>query len=120
MPVSAEAAVKPVYLDYDTKDDRTEIYRLLARLHPLRRVRFLQGVCDRAVLPGSQVRPRVRRETWELAELARRDDSADQRLRLEVFIDLWNVAAHYRLDIHGVFRRLVDAVKRGAPSPLKR
>ncbi len=104
---AARAQAKPAQiLAFDSLDDRREIYTLLSRLPPRKRVRFLAWVCARAVLPNSLLRPQVDRETWELAELARVDDSADRRLTLEVNMNVWQVGQSFAVDFPEVIRAL--------------
>lgn len=105
---------RPQILDYDTRDDRREVYRLLARLHPDARVAFVEGCCRRAALPGSATRPGVARRTRALARQACLDDSADERLTLELFFDLWNLSVSYAFDLDAALARLVAAARQPA------
>ena len=97
---------------HDNLDDRREIHQLLARLSPARRVAFVDECCRNAVLPGSEIRPGVARKTRDLAEVARRDSSADSRLTLDLFMDLWYLHLHYRWDFDRSLGRLVELVRR--------
>lgn len=96
---------------HDNLDDRREIHHLLARLSPSRRVAFVDECCRGAVLPGSAIRPGVARKTRDLAEVARRDSSADSRLTLNLFMDLWYLHLHYRWDFDASLSRLVELVR---------
>ena len=96
---------------HDNLDDRREIHQLLARLSPARRVAFVDECCLAAVLPGSVVHPGVAQKTRDLAELARRDSSADTRLTLNLFMDLWYLHLHYRWDFDRSLARLVQLVR---------
>lgn len=105
---------KPAYLQLDTLDDRKEIYTLLARLSPARRLAWLRWCCRRAVVPNSATHPGPARKTVELAELARRDSSADERLTLDVFFDFWNLTGlNYELDPQLALNRLVEMARGG-------
>lgn len=97
---------------HDNLDDRREIHQLLARLSPARRVAFVDECCRNAVLPGSEIRPGVAQKTRDLAEVARRDSSADSRLTLNLFMDLWYLHLHYRWDFDRSLARLVELVRR--------
>lgn len=103
---------RPACLLLDSLDDRREIHRLLARLSPARRLAFLRDCCRRARLPGHRDFTGPSRKTVELAELARRDDSADRRLTLDVWFDLWHLATHYAFDLDDALARLVALCRR--------
>lgn len=100
-------------LAHDNLDDRREVHRLLGRLSPARRVAFVESCCRRAVLPGSATRPGVARRTRDLAERARTDSGADERLTLDLYFDLWLLASQYDFDLGEAFRRLEARVRRG-------
>lgn len=109
------AAAKPAYLTMDNLDDRTEVYRLLSRLSPARRLAWLRWCCARAVLPNSATHPGPARKMVELADLARRDSSADQRLTLDIFYDFWSLTGlNYELDPDVALTKLVAMVRRSA------
>lgn len=106
--------MKPQFLQYDTLDDRREVYCLLARLSPTRRLGYLRWCCSQAVVPNSRTRPGPARKTVELAELARRDSSADTRLTLDIFFDWWNlVGISYELDPDLALAKLVEMARIG-------
>ena len=87
--------------------DRREIHHLLARLHPADRVRYLEKCCANAVLNGSQIRPKLSRKTYEWAEAAVRGDSgADDRLTLDCYVMLWELARHYNFCLSGAVLEL--------------
>lgn len=98
--------MKPAHVYHDTKDDRAEAHRLLSLLHPRRRVAFLADCCKRATLPRSRVHPGPHRRTRELAELACRDSSADERLTLDLLFDLFTLSMTHQLDLTAALRRL--------------
>lgn len=97
---------------FDNRDDRGEIRRLLCFLPPLERVRFDAWCCAKAAVPGWGERPKVMRKTWDLARQARWDSSADERLTLEVWLDLWTLANQYAFDLDVALQRLVRVVRR--------
>lgn len=98
---------------YDTRDDRREVYYLLARLPPRRRVEWLERACRGAFLPRTKTRPHVSAKTWQRADEAMRDDSLDEGLTTEVFFDFWTMAANYGLDVAAALEVLVRMAKRG-------
>lgn len=110
--------MKPKYLQKDALDDRREIFQLLGRLSPRGRVRFLEWACGQVVFPRSQTRPSVQRKTYELCERARWDDSLDERLTYECYLDYWMCHAVYGLDPDAATTKLVEMVR--AENPGKR
>lgn len=103
---------KPGYLLHDNLDDRREIFHLLNRLSPASRLGVLAHACREAVLPNSQVHPFVNSETRRLAEQARWDSAADERLTLTIFWDLWHLSVSFRLDFESLLKRLLRQVRR--------
>jgi len=102
---------KPAYSLHDNLDDRREIHRLLTYLPPRRRVEFLAWCCRRSVVPNSATRPGPTRKTWELAETARWDSSADRRLALDVYFDCWILCVQYELNLDLALERLVQLAR---------
>lgn len=98
---------------YDTLDDRREVYYLLARLPPRRRVEWLANACRGAVIPKTKTRPHVSAATWARADEAMRDDSLDEGLTVEVFFDFWTMAANYGLDVAAALEVLVRMARNG-------
>ena len=98
----------------DNLDDRREIHSLLGRLPPLVRVRFDAWCCANALAaPGAtDYRPEVMAKTWDLAERARWDSSADDRLTYEIWLDLWTLAAQYAFSLDSALKKLVAVVRR--------
>lgn len=103
--------MKTQYALLDTLDDRREIHQLLAKLPPMRRIEFVRWACNQSVLPHSQVRPYVQRKTVDLAELARWDSSADSRLTLDLYCDLWRLSIGYTFDLDAALDELVAWVR---------
>lgn len=103
---------KPGHVVHDNLDDRREIFCLLKRLPPTQRLSWLQWACRHAALGKSSVRPVVTSKTRRLAEQARWDNSADERLTLEIFWDLWHLDVSYRVDFETLLKRLEQAVRR--------
>lgn len=50
-------------------------------------------------MPNSVIQPRVGRDMPKRSKLARKDDSADEKLSLEIFLDIWNLSLQYQLDL---------------------
>lgn len=103
--------MKPQYALLDTLDDRREIHQLLAKLSPTRRIAFLRWACNQAVLPKSKIRPVVAQKTIDLAALAVRDSSADTRLTLDLYFDLWRLSIAYEFDLDSALTELVAWVR---------
>lgn len=110
--------MKPTALIYDTLDDRREIWSLLHRLHPLRRVRFLRLCCQQVTLPGGSQSPAPSYRMHERIRAALRDDTADEWLTNEIYGDLFQLAHQWRLDLDTVTRRLEEVVKGKDSLPL--
>jgi hypothetical protein len=103
--------VKPHFLVYDTLDDRREVLYLLGRLAPARRVAYLRWCCARAVVPGSATHPGPSRKTLALAERARTDSSADERLTLDLYLDWWTLCTQYELDADAALAELLGRAR---------
>jgi hypothetical protein len=106
-----DAALENVRLD--SKDTRGEIHRLLERLSPRQRVAFVQACCEAAPMtPRCATVPGVSRATRELAESARVDSSADRRLALTLYFDLWLLATQYHFSLELALEKLERMVKK--------
>jgi hypothetical protein len=110
------------WLVYDSKDDRLEIWSLLHRLSPRKRIAFLKYAASR-VKPNAAGHLPVPM-TWSMRttyEQAYRCDRADQRLTNEVFCDLLQLGNAWGLDLATTLNDLVLWVRRPeaypAPSP---
>jgi hypothetical protein len=103
---------KPGHVLHDNLDDRREVFYLLGKLPPLERVGLLAWACRHATLGKSSVRPVVATKTRQLAERARWDSAADQRLTHEIFRDLWMLDVNFRVNFETLLRRLEQAVRR--------
>jgi len=82
----------------DTLSDRREIWSLLHRLSPARRLAFLWWVCKAASKPGANC-PEPVPEMREYVRQAMRCDRADERLTNMVYADTWAVANQYDFDM---------------------
>lgn len=104
---------KAIYLQYDTLDDRREIYHLLGRLSPLRRLAFMRWFLSKAQLgPWPALKPVVAPETVRLAHQAMNDDAADAQHLLECFRDCWALCSAYSgLNLDLALNKLVEMVK---------
>lgn len=99
--------MKPQFLIYDTLDDRREIYRLLHRLSPQKRIAFLNWCCKQATLGKHQSYIQVSRKSHQMAEQARKCDRADEALTADLYNDLWHLASHYQFDLDKALEELV-------------
>ena len=100
------------YLQYDSLDDRREIFRLLNRLPPLKRLAWMRFACSRARMPKGRTQPRPAAKTVALAEQARWDSSASEKLTLDLYFDVWHLGVSFELDFDLVMNRLVEMVRR--------
>jgi hypothetical protein len=103
-----------VTLTLDTKDDRRELWHLLHRLPPERRVAFLAGWCR--VVRARDPRgcgPMPFGMEGMVAD-ARRCDRGDDRLTNAVYVDLVSLANQWGLDLAEVAADLEAAVRRPA------
>lgn len=103
---------KPAHVVHDNLDDRREIFCLLAKLPPRKRVSWLEWACRNATLGRSSIQPVVSSKTRQLAEAARWDNSADERLSLEIFWDLWHLDVSFQVDFEQLLKHLERSVRR--------
>ncbi len=103
---------------YDDRDTRKEFVLLLDRLPPHLRVRWLNWCCRQAKNHAyREFRPKVKEETFALAEKARWDSSCDQRLTQEVYRDVFYVHEQWDLDLDLALARLVEVARRYGRKP---
>lgn len=105
---------KAPYLIYDNLHDRKEIFcHLLDRLHPDQRIDWLRWCCARSMVENSNppIRPRIRRDTLDRAALARTDDSAAEKLSIEIWADFWALPPQYEFDADAGIAELVRRVR---------
>lgn len=97
---------------YDNLDDRREIYRLLSRLAPAVRVKWLEWCCKQVTVPNSRIHPEpsYRRMRGRIDE-AYRHDRGDEVLVAEVYFDVWQLAHQYHLDLDKATAKLVETVR---------
>lgn len=84
----------------DTLDDRREIWHLLHRLHPYRRIRFLAWCCRLAARSGNGRggQPVVSHRMESRVDAAVRDDAQDYVLTHEIYTDFWCLVHQYGMD----------------------
>lgn len=113
IPFPAKAKSNPrQILAVDNRDDRTVLHRLLSKLPPRKRVHFLDWACSKAILPGSRIHPKAAPSSWALANLAMRDDSADERLTMDVFLSLVHLGIDYSVIFNELLLQLEDVVRK--------
>jgi hypothetical protein len=61
-------------------------------------------------MPNSTTKPRVMRATVELAQKARWDDAASERLNVEVYADLFSLSLQYRLNLDAALVERAESV----------
>lgn len=99
-------------LFYDTLDDRREIYHLLHRLPPHKRIRFVDQCCHTAKLGRHHSTIRVSHSSRLLADQARKCDRADQALTMDLYNDLWMLSTHYSFNLDNALSQLVRMVRK--------
>lgn len=104
--------MKPRILVFDTLDDRREIVTLLDKLPPAKRIAWLSWCCRQSAKPQKGMFPRVQQKTKELADKARWDTVASDRLTVECYSDLWHLVGQYDLDVDRAVNRLERMVRR--------
>jgi hypothetical protein len=103
---------KPTAIVYDNVMDRKEVWHLLHRLHPQRRVEWLAWCCKTVTLPGSRLHPEPSlRRMGERLRMALRDDRADEVITNEIYFDVFQLAHSYSLDLDKATARLVEVVR---------
>lgn len=100
----------------DTLDDRRELWHLLHRLPPVRRVAFLAWCCTQVSGPGG-TRPGPSSRNQPAVAAARLDDKADERLTNMMYGDLLMLGAQWGLDLAKAAVTLESWVKRPASVP---
>ena len=93
--------MKPLILQHDNVDDRSEIHRLLTQLGKLERLAWLHWCCLQCVLPNSLLHPGL--------------PPHHSGRPLEVFFDFWSLVNDYHLDPQKpleILERLVRLPKR--------
>src|SRR5262245_10076525 len=88
---------RPSVLALDTLDDRREVFRLLDRLSPRRRLAYLAWCCRQ-----------VRTPAGEPVRVAARSNGDT----FEVFFDWWHLGFQYDLDMDAAARALERQVRR--------
>lgn len=102
---------KPPLLIVDNLDTRREVWQLLKRLSPAKRIEFLTWCCERARPKRGQGKPFVNQKTLDLAAKARWDSGADERLHHEVWGDLWTLVNSFGLSPDAAQARLVQMAR---------
>ena len=105
---------KPPILAIDTLDDRREVWHLLHRLPPARRVAFLADCCRRVPGNARGHRPTPSARMAPTVAAAARCDAADHRLTTLVYTDLLVLSSQWGLDLAAAAVRLEGWVRRPA------
>lgn len=102
----------PTVLDFDNKDDRYQIHRvMLPKLPPAKRVEFLAWACTQSNLKKFREPLVVGRATWELLDKARWDSSADAALTVDVAMSFWALSMQFNLNLKDALTKLEELVK---------
>jgi hypothetical protein len=105
-------SAKPLLLACETLDDRREIHRMLHRLPPVERVRFLDRVAKRIRVPNSEGLGASWFRMNATIKEAYRCDRADLRLTNEVYADCVGLAVQWDVDLLAVAVELEQLVRR--------
>lgn len=114
------ASPKPVILTFDSLDDRREIVTILDHLPPKKRVAWLDWCCRQVAGHRPGMNPRVKQATRDLADRARWDTAASDRLTVECYGDYLHLCFQYDLDAIVAIKVLESFVKRPGDVPLRR
>lgn len=106
----------PSLLTMDTRDDRVELWHLLHRLSPRRRVSFLAWCCGKVRRPDG-AGPVASSRMAPAVESSYRCDAADVRLTNEVYGDVLVCAAQWGLDLAAAAAELERRVRSAAGGP---
>jgi hypothetical protein len=93
--------MKPTYFGVDSVDDRREIWHLLHRMPPVKRLRYLYRCCE-AVRDGLGNGLFPLPSMNSMVDDAQRCDRGDERLTNAVYVDLLQLAANRNLDLAAV------------------
>lgn len=101
----------------DTLDDRRELITLLGKLHPERRVTFLEWACAECTRPGESAPVSV--PVPQMIREALRCERGDDRLTNSVYLDLVALGVQWDLDMPRAALALEAYVRNGVlPLPV--
>lgn len=103
---------KPSLLQIDTLDDRREIWHLLHRLRPDRRLAFLDWACSVVVAPGGVQPVPSRFRMAATIAAAWRDTDADERLTDMLYGDVLLLGSQWGIDLTSAALLLEQWVRR--------
>lgn len=108
----------PTLLAVDTLDDRRELHTLLHKLHPRKRVRFVEWCCA-AVTRPRQSAPVVTTGEQMVRE-AERCERGDDRLTNDCLMMLYSLGSQWALDMPRAAKVLEAYVRTGVLPPAGR
>ena len=107
--------MKSSILAFDTLDDRRELFRLLGKLAPRERVRFVGWCCGQI---GSPTRPTPSLRNWPTVKAAERGEAgADDRLTTTLYTDVLVLSSQWGLDLTRAAVELERWVRRPSSRP---
>ena len=109
--------MKHSLLVLDTLDDRREIWHLLHKLPPSRRIEFMDWCCANVSGPNGMRPTPSRLRMAETIRMAYRCDRADERLTNELYIDVLMLSSQWNLDLGRAAVELERWVRRPVPAP---
>lgn len=108
--------MKNALLLVDSLSDRRDLWEILHRLHPFRRLKFLTWCCVSASRPHNPC-PKPIREMADFARAAMRTDFDDLRLTNMIYLDLAAVGQQYDFDLGKAMIVLERWMRKGGDLP---
>lgn len=108
--------MKNALLLVETLSDRRDLWHLLHRLHPFRRLQFLHWCCVTASRPEAPC-PTPTLEMRTYARDAVRTDECDLRLTNMIYLDLAAIGQQYDFDLGRAMLVLERWVRKGGELP---
>lgn len=108
----------PTLLAVDTLDDRRELHTLLHKLHPRKRVRFVEWCC--AVVARPHQSSPVVMTGEQMVREAERCERGDDRLTNDCLMMLYSLGSQWSLNMPAAARSLEAYVRKGVLPPVGR
>lgn len=105
----------PTLLAVDTLCDRRELHTLLHKLHPRKRVRFVEWCCATVTRPR-QSAPVVTTDEQQVRD-AERCERGDDRLTNLCLMDVYALGSQWNLDLPRAAKVLEEYVRKGELPP---
>ncbi len=103
---------RPSYSNFDTKDDRREVFTLIGKLGPREQIAWMRWCCQRSSLDqDGTIRPRITKDTLALATQAQFSKESAYKLHVDLYEDFWKLTIQWRLDANIGISELVRLVR---------